>query len=301
MPASTPSLYVTCPAYAMRGPLDRQSHLDQIAWLAQEMGWRVMPSPLLDRHLGPGAWLPARERARDLERALGHDVVWACRGGYGSIELVETVLRARQRRGPVLLGYSDITALHAAFAVRGWRQTFYGAIAVGPKRGGRAGTTLLAGLRGEGFTRTSAVDAGARVLRAGRAEGRLFPACLSVLASLVGTPAMPDLRACVLAIEDIKVQPFLVATNLNQLHLAGALDGVRALLAGTFTHNDDHDYLGPSPDEILAGWAARLRVPLIARLPFGHMDDSLVLPYGRRTSVRAGRDGAWTVTVHAAG
>jgi muramoyltetrapeptide carboxypeptidase len=296
-----PTLYVTCPAYAMRGPLDRQSHLDQVAWLAQEMGWRVVASPLLDRHTGPGGWLPAKERVRDLERALAYDVVWACRGGYGTIELVETVLKARRRRGPVLIGYSDITALHAAFAVRGWQRRFYGAVPVGARRDGRAGTTLLAGLRGTGFTRTSHIDAAARVLRAGRAEGWLFPACLSVLASLAGTPAMPDLRGCVLAIEDIKIHPFLVATNLNQLHLAGALTGVRALLGGTFTHCDDHDYLGPSPDEVLAEWAARLRVPLITRLPFGHMDDGLMLPFGHRTTVRAGRDGAWTVTVHAAG
>ena len=50
-----------------------------------------------------------------------------------------------------------------------------------------------------------------------------------------------------------------------------------------------------------SNYEAGLRVPLISRLPFGHLDDGLVLPYGRRTSVRAGRDGAWTVTVHAAG
>jgi muramoyltetrapeptide carboxypeptidase len=185
--------------------------------------------------------------------------------------------------------------------VRGWRGGFYGAVANGGRRNGRAGTTLLAGLRGEAITRDAQSDAGARVLRPGRARGRLFPACLSVLASLVGTPAMPDLAGCVLAIEDIKVQPFLIATNLNQLHLAGALRGVQGLLAGTFTHADDHDYLGPSPDEILAEWATRLRVPLITRLPFGHLDDGLVLPYHRPVRVRAERSGAWTVAIAAAG
>lgn len=295
------SLYIICPAYAMRGPLDRLAHVEQAQWLAQELGWTLVPSPLLDRHLGPGAWLPARERARDLERALTHDVVWACRGGYGSIELVETVLKAKRRSGPLLIGYSDITALHAAFAVRGWHQHYYGTIPSGSRRTGRAAASLLAGLRGEAFTRSNLSDAAARVLRPGRATGRLFPACLSVLASLTGTPAMPDLNDCVLAIEDIKVQPFLMATHLNQLHLAGALRGVRALLAGTFTHTEDHDYLGPTPNEVLSEWAMRLRVPLIARLPFGHMDDALVLPYRRQVQVQAGRDGTWTVAIRAAG
>lgn len=296
---SSRSLYVCCPGFATRGPLDRQNQLDQVAWLAHELGWLVTPSPLLDRHLGPGGWLPARERASDLEEALAHDAIWACRGGYGSIELVETVLKSPRSSGPVLIGYSDLTALHAAFAVRGWHRTFYGTVATGPNRGGRSGSTMLASLRDEGFTRTSANDAAARVLRPGGAEGRLFPACLSVLASLVGTPAMPDLNNCILAIEDVRTHPFLIASNLNQLFLAGALSGVRALLGGTFTHRDNHDYLGPSPDEILCEWSTRLGVPLITRLPFGHLDDGLVLPYHRRTSVDADRDGTWVITVHA--
>lgn len=297
---SLSSLYVTCPAYAMRGPLDQQSHVNQAKWLAQELGWRVVVSPLLDRHLGPGAWLPLRERARDLERALTYDVVWACRGGYGSIELVETVLKAKRRNGPLLIGYSDITALHAAFAVRGWHQCYYGGLPANGRGGGRQGSSLLAGLRGEAITRNHLSDASACVLRPGRATGRLFPACLSVLASLTGTPAMPDLSGCVLAIEDIKVQPFLMATHLNQLFLSGALRGVTALLAGTFTHVEDHDYQGPAPHEVLGEWANRLRVPLIARLPFGHMDDALVLPYERPVQVQAARNGRWTVAIHAA-
>ncbi|MBA3700756.1 MAG: LD-carboxypeptidase [Planctomycetes bacterium] len=295
-----PTLYVTCPAYAMRGPLDRQNHLDQIAWLAREMDWTLVPSPLMERYLGPGAWLPTAERTADLHKALRHEAIWASRGGYGSIELVETVLKSRQRQGPVLIGYSDITALHAAFAVRGWGRRIYGAVPGAGKRGGRAGTSLIAGLRNRGIRCAATESAGARVLRGGNARGRLFPACLSVLASVVGTPAMPDLRGCVLAIEDIKVQPFLMATYLNQLHLSGALRGVRALLGGTFTHNDDADYLGPTPDEILTQWGERLRVPTIARLPFGHMDDSLSLPSDRPVRVQAASDAKWTVTINPA-
>lgn len=295
------TLYVTCPAHAMRGPVDQRNHIDDAGWLARELGWQVVVSPLLDRHLGPGAWLPVADRAADLRRALTHDAIWACRGGYGCIELVDVVRQARQRRGPILIGYSDITALHAAFAAHGWHQRIYGTIPSGNARGGRAAGSLLAALRGEGLRRTHHSDAAARVARPGRADGRLFPACLSVLASLAGTSAMPDLNGSVLAIEDVRVQPFLMATNLNQLHLSGALRGVRALLGGTFTHTEDADYLGPTPDEILTEWGARLRVPTVIRLPFGHLHDSLALPSHRPTRVEARRDGSWTISIDAAG
>ena len=74
-----------------------------------------------------------------------------------------------------------------------------------------------------------------------------------------------------------------------------------SLLAGTFTHLEDHDYQGPTPHEVLSAWATRLRVPLIARLPFGHMEDALVLPYKRMMQMQAGRNGTWTVAIRAAG
>jgi muramoyltetrapeptide carboxypeptidase len=125
----------------------------------------------------------------------------------------------------------------------------------------------------------------------------LFPACLSVLAGLCGTSLQPDLRGAVLAIEDINVQPFQIDFNLHQLHLAGALRGVTALLGGSFTGELRPDYLGPTPDELLATWGRRLRVPVLTRLPFGHLDDALVLPAGRRTEVRAHGDGGWTVDI----
>lgn len=248
---------------------------------------------------------PAEVRAHAIHRAWADPSIAALvamRGGYGSAQLLPlldvTLLRDARK---ALIGYSDITALHAAFAVRGWQQRVYGSVPTGNRRGGRAGTSLLAALRGDALTRSQVNDAGARVLRPGRASGRLFPACLSVLASLVGTPAMPDLRGCVLAIEDIKVQPFLMATHLNQLHLGGALRGVRALLCGTFTHAEDHDYQGPTPDEVLAQWSGRLRIPAIARLPFGHLDDGLGLPCDRTVRVQATDNGTWTVTINAAG
>jgi muramoyltetrapeptide carboxypeptidase LdcA involved in peptidoglycan recycling len=76
---------------------------------------------------------------------------------------------------------------------------------------------------------------------------------------------------------------------------------VRALLGGTFTHSEEPDYLGPTPDEVLAEWGARLRVPTIIRLPFGHLHDALALPAHRLTQVEARRDGTWTINIRAAG
>lgn len=292
-------LYLACPAFAMNTPLERQNNIDSATWVAREMGWTVSVSPLLERTMGNGAWLPLKERIADLKRALQHEAIWACRGGYGSIELLETLLAAKARRKPMLIGYSDITALHAGFQTRGWHRQIYGKIPAFAARHGRQGASLMSALRGLPMQFDAHLHAGVRVLRPGRGQGRLFPACLSVLASVCGSAAMPDLSDTILAIEDVRIHPFLMATHLHQLHLCGALKGVRGLVGGTFTHLVDHDYWGPSPDDVLAEWGQRLKIPVIARLPFGHLPDALVLPFNRQTRITAAPDGDWRIVLAA--
>jgi muramoyltetrapeptide carboxypeptidase len=101
------------------------------------------------------------------------------------------------------------------------------------------------------------------------------------------------LRGNILAIEDIDERPYAIDFALHQMHLAGKLEGIAGLLCGSFHHQVAADYGGPTVDEILAGWAARLGVPAICRLPFGHLDDPLVLPSGLPVEVEAHADGRW--------
>jgi len=254
----------------------------------------VVPSPLMDRHIGPGAWLPLAERREDLRQALHHEVVWASAGGYGSVHLIEDMLLAPAPRQPWLIGYSDITVMHACWRQRAWGEGVYSAL---PDVKGRAGETMLALLRGEGYRRDGQMDCGVRVLREGSCSGSCFTACISVLSGLCGTPAQVDLHGAILAIEDVDERPFQLDYALMQLHLSGALAGVVGLVGGSFTHKDRSDYEGPTIDEVLAQWAHRLGVPGISRLPFGHIDDGLAMPNGRMATLACLPDGAWSFTV----
>ncbi len=116
-----------------------------------------------------------------------------------------------------------------------------------------------------------------------------------VLANLCGTAAFPDLRGQILAIEDIDERPYAIDFALNQMHLAGKLEGIAGLLCGAFHHQDAAEYGGPTVDEILASWAERLAVPTICRLPFGHMDDPLVLATGITVEIAGHSNGRWSV------
>lgn len=290
------TLYVTAPSYGLSGPVERDKILAVAARAAAVAGLTVVASPLLDRHLvGWGAWLPAAERTADLLAALDHDGVWACKGGYGCIHAVPALLAATPTKKPWLAGYSDVTVLHTVWRQRGWGEGLYGHL--GKMAGGREETSALALLRGEGYVRDQRVDALARVLQPGRADGESFVACLSVLAGLVGTGAVPSLDGRILFCEDIDEKPFQIDHAFEQLHQSGHLRGVRALVGGSFPHTEKPDYHGPTPDELLAAWGVRLGIPVLARMPFGHLDDQLVIPSGRQVSLALEAE-RWRLTVH---
>jgi len=291
-----PTCYVCCPSYAVAGPLERSAFVAKATTLCEKQDWTLIASPLMERRFPGGVWLPRAEREEDIRRALRHDIVIGFRGGYGAVELVPTLLKTKTRRKPRLLGFSDVTVLQAAWHTRRWGEGYYGTL---PDRwDGRQGESLLRLVRGEGFQLCSRDERAGQVLRAGHVTGRCFTACVSVLAGLCGTGVQPDLRGYLLAIEDIDEKPYQVDFALHQLLLSGALRGLAGLLGGSFSHTNRADYQGPTHSEILTGWAARLKVPCVARLPFGHMDDPVVMPNGRSVTLHAKRTGAWSLEFH---
>jgi muramoyltetrapeptide carboxypeptidase len=286
------SVYVFPPSYALQNPLEHEKIARQARAVCETLGWTLVFSPLLDRFPGPGAWLGTAERAADLKTALEHDYIWACRGGFGCIHLVPELLQTEVERKNILIGFSDITLLHACWNVQGRGRGIYGTI---PEKlqGSRAGESLLELLRGEPWRRDAESDASVRVLRPGRTTGVSFAACLTVLSALNGTPAAPQLNGAMLFIEDVDERPYKVDFALNTLHLAGRLEGVRALIGGSFKHQNPGDYWGPSMEEVLAAWGERLQIPVLARMPFGHWDDALCVPIGTRMELSAESHTQW--------
>jgi muramoyltetrapeptide carboxypeptidase len=262
------SAYLFCPAYG----LDDTSHARARAGLApwaDALGLTIVPSPLLTRRCGPGAWLAADERRADLAAASRHDWIVAARGGYGCIELLPAPAPPGR-----LVGYSDLTILHAAWD----RPGLYGFMP-GVPHGPRALASAIAAARQETLTIPGTA------LRPGRAEGRLFAACLRVLTGLTGTPWLPRLAGRILAIEDIDEKPYQIDRDLWQLYYAGALNGLAGLVTGCFPCPLADGYAGPSVTALLTAWAERLGVPAIGGVPFGHDPDPWTLPHGAEATL----------------
>lgn len=195
------------------------------------------------------------------------DAVMAARGGYGIHRLLEHLDRRRlQGALKPVIGFSDVTALHAVWAQLG-QASLHGPV-----------VTQLADLPAadqEVFAQALAGAPGLRYLgqttvHPGRAAGPLFGGCLSVLVPLLGTPYFPSLAGKILLLEDVGEVPYRIDRMLTHLRLSGALSQVAGIAVGEWVKCEPARAGEPTAVEVLAERTADLGVPVLYGLPFGH-------------------------------
>jgi muramoyltetrapeptide carboxypeptidase len=185
----------------------------------------------------------AEERAADLHAAFADEAIagiLCSRGGWGSAELLPLLDRALVRAHPkVFVGYSDHTSLHTWFWNECGMATFYAPMVAADwsLEDGVDEQTWMAAVEGREIWSAGAAD-GLRVLREGRAEGRLLGGCLAILEASLGTPwAFRVEEPCVLFAEDIGVKPYQWDRMLQHLKFAGVMKKVTGVVLGDMTAN----------------------------------------------------------------
>ena len=221
-------------------------------------------------------------RAADLNDALRDariDGVWCLRGGYGAIRVLDRIdWSALRGHAKPVLGYSDVTALHGAIARQAGLVSYHAPTARSTLSAFSRASLERALTLGED---SCGVAGHARVLRPGRAVGRLEGGNLAVFAALIGTPYLPSLEGALLVLEDVNEPVYRIDRMLVQLRLAGALHGVRGIIFGACTNcPEESDDGARTLDELLLELAHLLRVPCLAGVPIGHVPEQWTLPLG---------------------
>jgi muramoyltetrapeptide carboxypeptidase len=233
-----------------------------------------------------------RRRAANLTRALLQDdtkAVWCIRGGYGTARLLSMLDLPRLRQHPKLLvGFSDVTSLLLQLAGPGGFVTIHGPVVTQLPRLPVADLNWLKALL-FGTPVSSQVPLGrTRTLVPGKAEGRLVPCNLSILASLVGTPFAPDLRGAVLCIEDVHEEAYRLDRLFWQIASAGLLAQCRAVVVGELVDCKPAGTSRHAARRVLERAVAALGLPTISGAAFGHGRRNLALPVGVRARLDAG-------------
>lgn len=230
------------------------------------------------------------QRAADLQAAWLDPAVrgvLCARGGYGVtrvLDLLDWTAMAAREDPPVLLGASDITALHLAVGRRLGVATLFGPM---PAAQILADDLEPATLRHLVLTladpdRVRVLTSPAvRVLVPGRASGVSCGGTLSLLAGAVGTPESPSFAGGVLFLEDVGEAPYRIDRMLTQLLRAGVLDGVSSVVSGSWSGCGTDDEV----DAVLLDRLGPLRIPVLAGFDFGHGAVQLTFPLGAAATV----------------
>ena len=274
---------------APSGPV-RSGAIDVATEQARSFGWDPVVSAHADAHHGYLAGTDT-QRLGDLHAALRDDTIdgiWCLRGGYGALRLLGDLdVDAMRRRPRTLIGYSDITALHAAIGNAANLVTFHG-----PHAGSQLSPFSRDSFARAVVSRTDPCGQApdAHTIRPGRAEGRLVGGNLALLAALSGTRFAPDYSDAILVLEDIGEPTYRIDRMLRQLALSGALQRVAGIAFGQFTDGTvSGDDTSCELDDILREAADIAGVPTFSGIPIGHIDDQWTLPLGAMAELDADR------------
>jgi muramoyltetrapeptide carboxypeptidase len=228
------------------------------------------------------------QRCQDLNSMLRDPEIRAiffARGGYGVMRLLDSIDHQAILGDPkILLGMSDVTALQLSLYTLCGLVTFAGPMIAGQIGSGLdlpSEQSLVAALTEPLPTREPSIEFhdSVRIVRSGRASGRLLGGCLSLVISLLGTRHSPEFAATILLLEDVSEPPYRIDRMLTQLKLAGILDSVNAVILGYFLGQNGED-LVPEAERILLELIGDRPIPIVSRFPHGHALPNVTLPHG---------------------
>ncbi|MDE7475601.1 MAG: LD-carboxypeptidase [Duncaniella sp.] len=217
------------------------------------------------------------ERYEDLEAALldpDTRAILCARGGYGAVHLLERLDKLPLRDDPKwVVGYSDISALHALMTRQGIKSIHAPMTKHIAENLGRDDDSLLLFSELEGATPDIEVE-GHWLNRPGHAEGLLVGGNLAVISALVSTPFDVIRPGRILFIEDIAEPIYKVERILYTLLLSGALSSLAGLIVGQFTDYAP-DRNSQTMEEMISRMVAPFGFPVAYGFPVGHVEHNV--------------------------
>ena len=273
---------------APAGPCPAEALDSGVAFL-RERGFEVLIAPNARSRAGYLAGSDD-ERLAGIEWLLDRrvDVLISARGGYGTMRLLPRIAWDRLAAwGGWIVGFSDVTALHAALATRFPAATLHGPMVASLGRDARSAGLLTSWLRGKAPAMLFRL-APRNVLRPGAVRGVAAGGTLAVLAALAGTPFEPRYDGCVLFLEDVGEPLYRLDRLLTQLVLSSRLGRARAIVMGRLAR------CGRGEAKWHDRWRELLleaapKAVVVEGLPFGHGSTNVPFPLGVEVEVNTDR------------
>ena len=225
------------------------------------------------------------ERARLLSEALNDantQVIWALNGGYGSARLYD-LLPANPTKQKLIIGYSDITALHLMAAKWGWK-SIWGSVLLDLHNPVKdlQNFYLLMDILYKRITEISypgLYPLNSQAKNSELIKGHLTGGTLTLVANSLGTPWQIDADNKILFLEDRGEKGYAIDRYLNHLKQARVFERVNAVILGCFTGGDKN------VEYALKRFADENDIPVFRADFFGHGQKNYPLIYGAESRI----------------
>jgi len=273
---------------APAGRIDKNI-VEQAVLRIKKMGYRVRVGKHVHQHHYNFA-ATDEKRLFDLQQMLDDKEVKAIictRGGYGVVRILDRIDFTGFMKNPKwLVGFSDITALHAAIQ--------------------KQGVASIHGPMTKSFLNYTETGLDVEILfsflegecpeyiinpypnnRKGIAKGTLVGGNLSILHALRGTAFDFNPEGKILFIEDLNEYLYHLDRVMHNLKLGGVLEKLRGLVVGQFTDMKDNETpFGESIEEIILNSVAEYSYPVAFNFPSGHVETNFPLILGDEVELK---------------
>ena len=264
--------------------------------LLEQEGLKTITGSIFTRHHQYAG--EDKDRLDDLQKMLDHPdikAIFCARGGYGTMRLLDKIdLKGFAEHPKWVVGFSDITALHAYLQMRIGVASVHAAMPYTLKdvtdTKNPAVESLFGVLKGE-FPSYS-VPAHS-LNRKGKSSGILLGGNLSLLYSLTGTLFQFPTKGAILFLEEVDEYLYHIDRMMQNLKLAGMLENLAGLVVGGLTDMHDNEVpFGKNAAEIIREAVEEFDFPVCFDFPAGHVEGNMAMVLGRQVSFEVNADGS---------
>ena len=230
----------------------------------------------------------------DLVQALNDDnvnIIWCARGGLGSSRMVHKLQYLSKIDKPKLfIGFSDITAI-LLFLNQKWHWKVLHAPTLNyltvEDLNNSIKTVLLDIIKGKSVTITTTIkplNSAAHTTQS--LSGVITGGNLSLIQRSIGTPWQIECKDKILFFEDVHETPRKVIEVLDHLYHAGILNGVKAIIIGSFSSDKTHSHeLYTKTILYEDSYLHKISVPVFFDFAVGHHANNNPVYIGEQVSI----------------